>query len=548
MKRFKLKPFGLPEKKAHLILILCLGIALLIAPIPFLRLKEDEAIYYVITKELVDNLKIPAHRGSTIVPFLLWAPALLIKDDILSMRLITALVTLLTAILIYFIALKLFDPPSALTSSLLYLFLFHVLRFGTRAMLDPFGAFFGILSLCFLVYGKPVLSGVSFSLAVYSYQFWIPMFPLYLIQTYRRGISLKRFLSASLLTALTLQALILAQHGLKILGSFMEGGGPSYVLSTPTWLGSSSLMGIAQGWLEFSVLVFLPLLGIAFSFRLNPAKWLFAFAALQLLLVSLYPGFAFYGGASHYPYGLCPLLALIGGYGLPKAWKALNKKERGKTYPAVLLVVLLTQFVLFNLLATTLSLRARGIYDMGYEYDVKAIEALREMDNGGLIIGETTHGLLIDKNRFKWIGSLELNPQTFIAYMELNPQIFMAYKMDVTFKKPPPETLRVVEIGPYVIISASKGERLGDYVKFSPEPLWALRGQSLNANPLLIAIAAILFLTLISAFILGLRINIYPKNNLKNVDYELTLTALKSFTSSRNFKGGSPSSVDSYSS
>jgi len=537
MKRFKLKPFSLPEKKAYLILILCLGIALLIVPIPFVRLQDDEAIYYVITKELVDNLKIPAHRGSTIVPFLLWAPALLIKDDILSMRLITALAALLTAIFIYFIALKLFDPLSALTSSLLYLFLFHVLRFGTRAMLDPFGAFFGILSLCFLVYGRPTLSGISFSLAAYSYQFWIPMFPLYLIQTYKQGISLKRFLSASLLTALILQALILAQHGLKILGSFTEVGGPSYVLSTPTWLNSSSLMGIAQGWLEFSVFAFLSLLGLALSFRLNPAKWLFAFAALQFLFISLYPGFAFYGGASHYPYGLCPFLALIGGYGLPKAWKALNKKEKDKVYFIILLVVLLVQLMLFNLLATTLSLRAKGIYDMGYEYDVKAIEVLRKMDNGGLIIGQTTHGLLIDKNRFKWLGSLELNPQ-----------IFMAYKVDVTFKKPLPETLRVVEVGPYVIISASKGERLSDYVNFSPKQLWVFRDQSLNANPLLMVIAAILFLTLISAFILGLRINIYPKNNLKNINYELTLTALKSFISSRNFKGGRFPSVGSFAS
>jgi hypothetical protein len=505
MKRFKLKPFSLPEKKAYLILILCLGIALLIVPIPFVRLQDDEAIYYVITKELVDNLKIPAHRGSTIVPFLLWAPALLIKDDILSMRLITALAALLTAIFIYFIALKLFDPLSALTSSLLYLFLFHVLRFGTRAMLDPFGAFFGILSLCFLVYGRPTLSGISFSLAAYSYQFWIPMFPLYLIQTYKQGISLKRFLSASLLTALILQALILAQHGFKIIGSFTEVGGPSYVLSTPTWLNFSSLMGIAQGWLEFSVFAFLPILGLAFSFRLNPAKWLFAFAALQFLFISLYPGFAFYGGASHYPYGLCPLLALAGGYGLPIAWHILIKRN-GKAYLIILLFILLIQLVLFNHLSTVLSLRAKGVYDLGYEYDIKAINALNEMDKGGLILGQTTHGLLVDKDRFKWGESLELNPQ-----------LFMAYKVDVTFKRSPPENLQIVEVGPYIIISVPEGERLSDYINFSPSQMWVLRGSSIKATPLLLAAAIILPLILALAFIFGLKIKTFSlKNNLLN--------------------------------
>jgi hypothetical protein len=506
MKRCKSRTFSLPERNIHLVLILCLGIALLVAPIPFVRLQDDEAIYYVITRELMDNLKIPAHRGSTLVPFILWAPALLVKGDILSMRSVTALVALLTAVLVYSVGLKLFDPPSALTSSLLYLFFFHVLRFGTRAMLDPFGAFFGILSLCLLVYGRPALSGVSFSLAAYSYQFWIPMFPLYLIQTYRRGISLKRFLSASLLTASTLQALISAQHGLKILGSFMEAGGPGYVVSTPTWLDPSSLMGIAQGWLEFSVFAFLPLLGLAFGFRLNPAKWLFAFAAFQFLFISLYPGFAVYGGASHYPYGLCPLLALAGGYGLPTAWRALTKRN-GKAYPVTLLAILLAQLVLFNHLATTLSLRAKGVYDLGYQYDVKAINALKEMDRGGLIVGQTTHGLLVDKDRFIWGGSLELNPQ-----------LFMAYKVDVTFKRPPPENLRIVEVGPYVIMSAPEGEKLGDYVNFSPSQIWALRGPSIKASPLTLAAATILPLILALAFTFGLKMKPsvdFPKNNFR---------------------------------
>lgn len=476
----------------------------MVIPIPFARLQDDEAIYYVKTRELTDGFKVPVHRGSTVVPFLLWAPALLLKDGILSMRAVTALTALSTAILVYFIALKLFDPQSALTSSLLYLFFFQVLRFGTRAMLDPFGAFFAILSLCLLIYGRPALSGVSFSLAAYSYQFWIPMYPLYLLQAVRRRLSLKRFLSASLLAASTLQTLIFAQHGLKVLGSFMEVGGPSYVFSAPTWLSHSSLMGILQGWLEFSVFAFIPLLGLAVGLRSNPAKWLLSFAALQSLFVSLCPDFALYGGATHYPYGLCPLLALAGGHGLPTAWRALKKgalkKEGGKVYPAILLTILLMQLLLFNHSATALSLRAKGIYDVGYEYDVEAIEALREMDKGGLIIGQTTHGLLIDKDRFIWRGSLELNPQ-----------VFMAYKTDVAFKEPPPKTLRIVEVGPYIIIGAPEGEKISDYVSFSPGQLWAFRSSPVNANPLLTVVAATLSSALILTLLLGLRIN--PSEN-----------------------------------
>ncbi|MBS7658907.1 MAG: glycosyltransferase family 39 protein [Candidatus Bathyarchaeia archaeon] len=466
----------------------------MIVPIPFARLQDDEAIYYVKAKELVDNLKIPVHRGSTVVPFLLWAPAIMLNDSILSMRVVTALLVILTAILVYFIALKLFDPSSALTSSLLYLFFFQVLRFGTRAMLDPFGAFFAVLSLFLLINRKPALSGSSFSLAAYSYQFWIPMYPLYLLQAYKRRLSLKRFLLASLLTASSLQTLIFTQHGLEALKSFIEVGGPSYVLLAPSWLSYSNLMGILQGWLEFSVFALLSLIGLLVGLRLNPAKWLLSFVALQSLFISLCPDFALYGGATHYPYGLCPLLALAGGYGLPTVWCAL-KKRGSKTYSIILLVVLLIQFLLFNYLATSLSLRAKGIYDVGYEYDVKAMEALREMDNGGLIIGQTTHGLLVDKDRFIWRGSLELNPQ-----------IFMAYKTDVTFKAPLPETLRVIEIGPYVIIGAPEGEKLSEYVNFSQSQLWAFRSSSVNVNLLFTVVAATISLTLILILFLGLRI------------------------------------------
>jgi len=117
-----------------------------------------------------------------------------------------------------------------------------------------------------------MLSGISFSLAAYSYQFWIPMFPLYFLQAYRLRISLKRFLTGMLITASILQASIFAQHGFKALSFFIKAGGPEYVSTTPSWLSFSSLIGIFQGWIEFFVFAFLPLLGLAFSLKWNPAK------------------------------------------------------------------------------------------------------------------------------------------------------------------------------------------------------------------------------------------------------------------------------------
>jgi hypothetical protein len=90
--------------------------------------------------------------------------------------------------------------------------------------------------------------------------------------------------------------------------------------------------------------------------------------------------------------------------------------------------------------------------------------------------------------------------------------------VDVTFKRPPPENLRIVEVGPYVIMSAPDGEKLGDYVNFSPSQMWALRGPSIKASPLTLVTAAILPLILALAFTFGLKVKPsvdFPKNNFR---------------------------------
>ena len=462
------------KKEIYLFIILALSVVLLVIPMPFARLQDDEVIYYIITEDFINELNIPAHRGSTLVPFLLWAPALLLRDSLLSMRAVTVLVTILTALLIYFITKKLFDPFTALTSSLLFLFSFHVLRIGMRVALDPFGSFFAILSLFFLINRRGTLSGASFSLAAFSYQFWIPMYPLYIIQAYRQKLSLKRFLAATLIVALILQTVIFMQHGFKVLSAFVKGGGPEYVTTAPTWLNWLSFTSILQGWLEFSILAFLLLLGLALGFRSNPAKWLVSFVILQLLIISLYPSFAIYGGASHYPYRLVPLLALVGGYGFPATWRVINKKVRigNNKYPIILIIVLFVQFFAFNHLVTVLSVRGiNGIHDLGYEHDVKAIEKLKQMDKGGLIVGQTTHGLLVDTNRFEWWGGF------FSKISDVNPQLFMAYKSDVSYKKGvnASQAIQIVEVGPYVIISLQNGQKLTDYIEFTPSQIWAFK-------------------------------------------------------------------------
>jgi len=109
------------------------------------------------------TFKIVAHRGSTLVPFLLWAPAFLLGDSLLWLRLVTALVTLATAVVLYLAGSRMFSPRAGFSAAMLFLFSFHVLRFGIRAVPDPFGSFFAMLSLWLLVKRKAGSSGAGLS-------------------------------------------------------------------------------------------------------------------------------------------------------------------------------------------------------------------------------------------------------------------------------------------------------------------------------------------------------------------------------------------------
>ncbi len=497
---------ALNKKEIYLLTILILSSLFLLTPIPSARLQDDEVIYYIITKDFIDDFKFPAHKVTTIVPFLLWAPAIILKDSILSMRVVTALITILTAILIYFIAKRLFSAHSliAFTSSLLYIFSFHILRFGIRVALDPISAFFAILSLHFLLNRKPSYSGASFSLAALSYQFWIPMYPIYLIQAHRQRVSLRRFIITSFIVGLFFLAISLAQYDFNIFTEREGDGFASAMVSMGNW---PIFMDILQGWLEFSIISVLLILGLVLGFWTNPAKWVVSFIILQSMIISLSQGFAIYGGASHYTYGLCPLLALVAGYGFFKTFRFLNRRKRInlKAYPIFLLAILFAQLILFNHLATNLSTHGvEGIYDVGYKYDVEAIETIKEMDRGGFIVGQTTHGMLVDKSRFDW-GDFPDN----IFYF--NPQIIMAYKTDISIKNDSKasQSIRSAEVGPYLIISSQNDQNLSDFIELSTSDIWAFRRQPTKMSGLFLALTIVLIITLVIGLMLGFRMKKY---------------------------------------
>ena len=483
---------------------------LLFPPIQHARLDDDEAMYYLTTKDLVEGFRIPAFRGSTLVPFLMWAPALLLGDNLLWLRLVTALVTLGTAVVLYLAGSRMFSPKAGFSAAMLFLFSFLVLRYGIRAVPDPFGSFFAMLSLWLLVKRKAGSSGAAFSLAVYSYQFWIPMYLVYALEAWRQKLSIRRFFAGTIIVASALQAIIFTQHSpSEILATFVKFGGPDYVSTVSSWV-RPGLAGILGGWLELSVLSFLSLLGIAIGYASNRKRWLMWFIALQLLLVSLYPGFAVHGGTSHYPYGLVPLLALCGGAGFPIAWGILTRRPNAnRLYAAALLCLLVGQVLVFNQMATSLSVRgAQGVYDLGYQYDLAAIDALRQMNRGGLMVGETAHCLFVDRTRCVWVES---------GYLDLNPTLFMGYRTEVIFKDVTNASSRVqvVEIGPYVIVQLRDGGRLSDYISVSTHgQVWLYRGYAQQIEWWQPALAGIMVTVLGLGLLMGSR-NLKGSNRIR---------------------------------
>jgi len=121
------------------------------------------------------------------------------------------------------------------------------------------------------------------------------------------------------------------------------------------------------------------------------------------------------------------------------------------------------------------------------------------MDRGGLIVGETGHGLLIDRTRFVWYQT---------GALDLNPTVFMGYRTDVTFKDVTNASshIQAVEIGPYILIQLRDAGRLSDYISVSTHgQVWLYRGYVQQIEWWQPALAAIMVTVLVLGLLTGSR-------------------------------------------
>ena len=436
-----------------ILILLC--IVLILAPIPFLKIHDDEVIYWSIAKSY-SELK-PKFFGRMPLPMLIVAPFLRINESFLIPRFIAGIFTLLSAYLICRI-ISLRYGEGCIEGALIFLFSFYALRFGNRFYLDIFGTFFFLLAIYFIEKNEMGKAGVSSVLAILGRDLWVPVYPFFYIYLRREGKDIKKFALTSLILILPTITIVylmgLERYALfkclKISYDFILENGKKIILIA------------LQSWLEFAVVSTIAILGVLLA-RKSDNLMILIFP--QVLVLSLFRNFLFYGALTQYPIGLIATLSILAPLGLKRLWEKYIK--RGE-FTRALIALLVFQFFVFNYLATSLSVHgAKGIYDLGYWYDRQVIDLLNERaEEGDLIIG--VHGAFVEKARWRWV---ERNVSRGI---ELEPDWLVTYRtfVEVIGKS---KYVEIWEIGPYLIAHSEPRGHMHEVLKPRKFKKWKYR-------------------------------------------------------------------------
>lgn len=467
----------LKERNAQIILLF--GVTLLLLPIPYERLHDDEIIYWEIAKNTAQGTLFKTSTfdmpfiGHFPLPFIINALFLFFNEHIFVSRIVSSLFSLGTAVLIFYIARMLYGENPALAGSLLFLFSFHTLRFGTRFYLDIYGTFFFVLAVYFLLRERVALSEFAYALAILGREMWLGMLPFILFFAWRKKYSLRRFTLFMALPFVPFFAYVVAGPGLKYLFSvFSVVGILKYYVQN---LNVDFIFKLLRSWSEFAVVQAIVLAGFLYAAKEDRKnRELLILILPQFVLVSLIAGFLINGALTQYPLGLQASLSIFAGAGLAMLWDKYAKprlKMGRDLFLPVLFAVLAAQLLVFNYLATALSASgAVGVYDLGYKYDAEVIDLLNEKAKGEVIVG--MHGAFVkDAAKWEWVE------RNVSRALEIELDWFVTYSNLVKFKQGA-ESVKEVEvyrIGPYVALHSHPRGYMKEVVEPAQYRKWKLR-------------------------------------------------------------------------
>jgi hypothetical protein len=407
-----------------------------ISSIAFERINDDEVAYFLESRYIASTGPI-VHAHLVFVPQLLGAVALVICNNLIAARSISALAVLLTAILIYNTA----RDDASFAASMLYLTSFYTIRFGLRFYLDPFGGLFTIATIYFLTRKRSELVGTFSALASFSRETAAPLFPIYAVMVYRSKMSFWKFVTSfGIVAALGVVWVYLSLHTLQSAVSFNATG-----LASAYYLSMSSLTSVVRAWIEYIIISPLVVLGLVLA-RGGTKTNAFLPMISYFVITCFVPGFVINGSATEYPYIFNTIACLIAGPGVIIAYRKLLPKS--KAVLKVLVALLLVQFAAQSYFATAFSVNgAIGVQDYGYWYDQGLLNYLDTHYNGGKIYGSNLDGLLDQKLAPNWVWI----PQNVTRALVDNPPWLVTYTSYVLIRASPPEVTTTV-IGPYLII------------------------------------------------------------------------------------------------
>ncbi len=447
--------------------IIIFGVLFLFLPIFFERLHDDEAVYWGLSKSTnINGLSEISKIGRMPLAILIISPFLSISDSIMTPRVISALFSIASAIIIFEIVKTYSDERAAFISSMLFIFSFQTIRFGTRFYLDIYGTFFFLFSIYLIKKNRTNLAGFSFALAMLSRETWFGLYPFMLLYVWKNKKSINQFLLCSVVPLLLLFILIQLTSGLEAYPSYLRiTQNSDYLLENLYQIP----VQLIRSWTEFLVVQVITIVGFL-SFIWKKRDDLLILILPQFLVTSLIYGFIYNGALTQYPMGLQASMALLAGPGILSIWKRYIKR-----YPLQPLVIsiLILQFLLFSYLATTLSLRgAIGIHDFGYWYDEEVITLLNQKANNETIAG--LHGAFI-KDAKEWVW-YERNVD---KVLEMEPDWYVVVEPNVIKFKTEPQNIKEVElyrIGPYILLHSHPRGHLHELIEPSKEfSEWTLR-------------------------------------------------------------------------
>ena len=364
----------------------------------------DENVYYYMGK-LINEGKIPYKNFFYAHPPLhLYLIALIyniVGFNIIILKIIPLISTLISAFFIFKIAKEKFDNTEAILSSLLFLFSYSIMFNSVFSFGIEIATMFLLIGMYFFMNKKNyILSGIFFGLAsVTRLLSLVPVFIIFLIVLLSSKKNFLKLSSGFLIIFLLVNGIFALMLGNDYLT-------PVYKFHLlKTWDSQENIKEYIDI-IKLNWILFLSALLIIFVKDKKPINIFLLISIIYLLfLMSLKKLFGFYFIT------IFPLLALIGGYSIVNLFRQLNFPKKSKIF------VLIIFFLIFswNLISDTLFLEKVGF--KGFERGKDLIDFINSISNHGtLLFGDDSVVPLL---------ALITNKEIALDFVDTNNQVFI---------------------------------------------------------------------------------------------------------------------------